>query len=284
MLLFLTIKTYDVLNINNIKNILKFIMKQKVQTLIILIFIVKLVSYVFAEEFGPNEVKAVLDTAEKIKSDVRVEEINNPKAQKAAEKAAVYFHSSECQNSIKTESERIKKGLPHEYVKEEEGTINLPDTERVYIFISSSMPISTLKTYALQIEAIGDKNITMVMRGFIGGVEKFGPTMKFCQQVLMVDPDCQSNDCEAVRAQIEIDPNLFKKFGIKEVPAIVYAQNVNLIDPEQSAGMDGNVKGKISGYKLYGAVPIAYALDKFYQETKSNNLKRLLSQARRSRQ
>jgi len=259
-------------------------MKKKLQTFIILIFIIKSISYVYAEEFGPNEVKSVLDEAEKVKSDIRIEEINNPKAQKAAGKAAEYFHSDECQNSIKTESERIKKDLPHGYVKEEKGPRNLPDTERVYIFISSSMPIPTLKTYALQIEAIGDKNITMVMRGFIGGMEKFGPTMKFCQQVLMVDPDCQLNDCEAIRAQIEIDPNLFKKFGIKEVPAIVYAQNVNLIDPEQSAGMDGNVKGQISGYKLYGAVPIDYALDKFYQETKSNNLKRLLSQARGSRQ
>lgn len=259
-------------------------MNKKLQTLIILILIIKSISYVSAEEFGPNEVKSVLDEAEKVKSDIRIEEINNPKTQKAAEKAAEYFHSDKCQKSMKTESERIKKNLPNEYVKEEKSPTNLPDTERIYIFISSSMPIPTLKTYALQIEAIGDKNITLVMRGFIGGMEKFGPTMKFCQQVLMVDPDCQLNDCEAIRAQIEIDPNLFKKFGIREVPAIVYAQNVNLIDPEQSAGIDGNIKGKISGYKLYGAVPIDYALDKFYQETKSNNLKRLLSWARGSRQ
>jgi conjugal transfer pilus assembly protein TrbC len=261
-------------------------MKKKLPSLIILIFIIKAISCFSAEGFGPNEVKSALDEADKLKSDIRIEGIDNPEAQKAAEKAAEYFHSDECQNQIKAESERIKKDLFQEYVKAEESQKpkGLSETERIYIFISSSMPIPTLRTYALQIEEIGDKNITMVMRGFVGGMKKFGPTMKFCQQVLMLDPDCNVNDCEAIRAQIEIDPNLFRKFGIKEVPAIVYAQNVNLIDPEQSAGLEGNVKGQISGYRLYGAVPIDYALDKFYQESKSNNLKRLLSQARGSRE
>jgi type-F conjugative transfer system pilin assembly protein TrbC len=257
-------------------------MKKQLPIILIIFFVC--FSPASAEEFGPDEVKSVLDQADKVKSILTIEKLNNPEAQKAAEKAAEYFHSDEFQDKVKAESDKIKKDIFHEYVKEEKEPKNLPDTERIYIFISSSMPIPTLKTYALQIEQIGDKNITMVMRGFIGGMEKFSPTMEFCQKVLMVDPDCNVNDCEAIRAQIEIDPNLFRKFGIKEVPAIVYARNVNLIDPEQSAGIEGNVKGQISGYRLYGAVPIDYALDKFYQESKSSNLKGLLKRARGSRQ
>lgn len=253
---------------------------------IILIIVLIFFSCASAEGFGPNEVKSVLDEADKLKADIRIEEIDNPKAQRAAEKAAEYFHSDECQNRINAESERIKKDLFQEYVKDKhsQNPKGLSETERIYVFISSSMPMATLKTYALEIEQIGDKNITMVMRGFVGGMAKFGPTMEFCQQILMVDPDCNVNDCEAIRAQIEIDPNLFRKFGIKQVPAIVYAKNVNLIDPEQSAGIETNVKGQISGYRLYGAVPIDYALDKFYQESKSKNLKYLLSRARGSRE
>jgi len=253
---------------------------------IILIIVLVFLSGTYAEEFGISNVTSALDEAEKLQADIQLKEIDNPKAKKAAEKAAEYFHSDECQNRIKTESERIKKDLFQEYVKDErfQKSKGLLETERVYVFISSSMPMATLKTYALEIEQIGDKNITMAMRGFVGGMAKFGPTMEFCQQVLMVDPDCNVNDCEAIRAQIEIDPNLFRKFGINQVPTIVYARNVNLIDPEQSAGIESNVKGQISGYRLYGAVPIDYALDKFYQESKSNNLKYLLSRARGSRE
>lgn len=278
----LTIRAFDVLNIINVINILKFIMKKQIP--VILIAILMLFSNASAEGISTDDVKSILDEAEKLQSEIQIEKINNPKAQETAEKAVEYFHSEECQNRINAESTRIKKDLFQEYVKEEKGPKKLPDSERVYIFISSSMPIPTLRTYALEIEQIGDKNITMVMRGFVGGIEKFAPTMKFCQQILMIDPACSINDCEGINAEIEIDPNLFRRFGIKEVPAIVYAQNVNLIDPEQSAGVESNTKGQISGYRLYGAVPIDYALDKFYQESKSKNLKRLLSKARGSRQ
>jgi type-F conjugative transfer system pilin assembly protein TrbC len=261
-------------------------MKKKLQVIIIFIFIIESISYVSAGEFGISNVSSAIDEAEKLQADIQLKKTDNPKAEEAAKKAAEYFHSEECQSRISAESERIKKDLFQEYVKDEHSqkSRGLLETERIYIFISSSMPIATLKTYALEIEQIGDKNITMVMRGFVGGMAKFGPTMEFCQKVLMLDPDCNVNDCEAIRAQIEIDPNLFRKFGIKEVPAIVYAKNVNLIDPEQSAGVESNTKGNISGYRLYGAVPIDYALDKFYQESKSNNLKMLLSRARGSRE
>ena len=259
-------------------------MKKKSQIIIVVVFIITSFFCVSAEEFGTNDVKTALEKADKLKSKIMVDAINNPTAQKAAEKAAKYFKSDDCRAKIQKETQRIKKDLFQEYTKDKQGPKSLSETDRVYIFISSSVPISTLRAYAYQIESIGDKNITMVMRGFIGGIEKFSPTMHFCRQVLFVDPDCQVNDCEAFRAQIQIDPNLFRWFGITSVPAIVYAQNVNLIDPEQSAGLAQNVKGQVSGYKLYGAVPLEYALDKFYQESKSSNLKRLLSESRGSRQ
>lgn len=260
---------------------LSFIMLKIIQT----IFIVLVISFpVAAEEIGIKDVNAVIEKAEKLKDEIRIDEINNPAAQKAAEKAAQYFHSEECQTRIKSESQRLKKEVLQEYVRKQETPKSLSETERIFIFVSSSMPISTLRTYAAEIENIGDRNIVMVLRGFVGGMEKSAPTMAFCKQVLMFDPDCKANDCEAFRAQIQIDPNLFRQFGINEVPAMVYAQNVHLVDPEQSAGIPENTKGRITGYKLYGAVPIEYALDKFYQESKSSNLKGMLSQIRGSRQ
>ena len=60
----------------------------------------------------------------------------------------------------------------------------LPD-ERIYIFMSSSVPLVTWNNYAKDIDKVRDPNIIMVMRGCIGGCKYIRPTLKFIQNIII---------------------------------------------------------------------------------------------------
>lgn len=60
--------------------------------------------------------------------------------------------------------------------------------------------------------------ITMVLRGFVGGMKKAGPTMAFIGDILKKDPACDLNKgrCDSYQVNIQIDPKRFQKFHIDE--------------------------------------------------------------------
>src|SRR3546814_14823474 len=53
------------------------------------------------------------------------------------------------------------------------------------LFVSSSMPISTLRNYAVQLEKVRG---VMAFRGVPGGLRKMGPMAKLTAQILRLDP------------------------------------------------------------------------------------------------
>jgi type-F conjugative transfer system pilin assembly protein TrbC len=119
-----------------------------------------------------------------------------------------------------------------------------PTGDRVYLFVSSSMPLATLRNYSADAAKLkGD--VVMVVRGLKGGLEaKWVPTMMFSRSILAEDPDCDVSNanCHMRFVQLEIDPLLFKRYGISRVPAVVYAKGVVLADAGLSEGLDGNAK------------------------------------------
>lgn len=85
------------------------------------------------------------------------------------------------------------------------------------LFVSSSMPISTLRNYAVQLERVHG---VMAFRGVPGGLRKMGPMAKLTAQILRLDPGCEGPNCVMRNVQLIVDPIVFRQHGIAQVPAL----------------------------------------------------------------
>lgn len=84
------------------------------------------------------------------------------------------------------------------------------------LFASSSVPLQTLRNYAVQLETVGG---VIAFRGVPGGLSKIGPMAKLTAQILRVDPGCEGPACTMRNVQIVVDPILFRQHGVNQVPA-----------------------------------------------------------------
>ena len=232
-----------------------------------------------------NNLHSLDDTVKEYQKSIKIPDTGKSiEANEAAKAAAKMFYSPEYQKRVTDERNRIKKELFTDLqdthkdfspVKDTGNRLLLSD-ERVYVFISSSVPVSTLRNYAQDMDTIGDSNIVMVMRGFIGGVKYMKPTLKFIQGVITKDRGCEfGQNCEAFNATVYVDPLLFRKYNINSVPAIVYAKGISVKDMGASEGLDGNAD-VADEYIAYGDVSIEYALEKIKLEDRGQGLKKVL--------
>lgn len=120
---------------------------------------------------------------------------------------------------------------------------------RIFIFVSRSVPLDALQSYAAAIESLGSHNTRLAFLAF---------PENFLNSILKKDPDCTADDC-VVKAKITIGPKLFKQYGIQQVPAVVYDP-----DPDDEASDQW--------LKVSGAVPLEKILNLFYQENQKEVL------------
>lgn len=193
----------------------------------------------------------------------------------AAGKLNFFYRSEEFQNRVKSETERIKslsfgesftRFYPDSVRKEGKG--RLADSERVYLFVSSSMPLQTLRNYATSVARMKDPNVIMVMRGFIGGMSRIQPTIDFVSSVLKEDPSCTffESECRMRQANLVVDPLLFRRYGIDRVPAVVFIKGMKSIDAALSEGDIENTDFT-EAYTIYGDASLEYILEKMNRET-----------------
>jgi|GEM_PF-306997 len=222
--------------------------------------------------------------------------IHREKAELLAKETDTYYRSDKFQTELKIANEMLKKRFnindffagsaikqkPHYYSDYEEmlkgySNPSLKKDERLYIFISSSVPVNTIRNYAVFASKLQDKNIVFIMRGFINGAKYIIPTIRFIAQIMKEDETCNllTGKCEMMKINVMIDPLLFAKYNIERVPSFVYARDVKVIDIEMSEGLDDNAAVS-SYYKLSGDAGIDYIFERFYEETKSNSIKELL--------
>ena len=88
----------------------------------------------------------------------------------------------------------------------------------IILFASSSMPMSTLRTYAADLERVGG---IMLVRGFKEGMQKVSPTLEWLSEVLKVDTNCKGAFCPQRQVKILVDPKAFSEHQITEVPAVM---------------------------------------------------------------
>lgn len=138
---------------------------------------------------------------------------------------------------------------------------------RLFLFVSSSMPMITLRRYAGADFAVGAP-VQMVMRGFIGSANYVMPTMNFIERVIKAP-----NSIKYYAMHVDIDPIYFSKYGITRVPALVYVRNFN-------------PKTYLSNYEqafvLYGDTGLRDGIRILERETGSKYLKQVLEKFRRN--
>ncbi len=85
------------------------------------------------------------------------------------------------------------------------------------LFVSSSMPVATLRTYAGQLERVGG---VLAFRGMPGGMTRVAPMAKLSAGILRRDPGCSGPSCAMRNVQVIVDPLVFRQHGIARVPAL----------------------------------------------------------------
>ena len=120
---------------------------------------------------------------------------------------------------------------------------------RIFIFVSRSVPLSVLRSFAADIDTLGNENIRLVFKAF---------PRNFLNSFLRKDPDCTDDDC-VVKAKIIISDRLFQRYAVTQVPAVVF-------DPDPANSQD-------DWLLVYGAVPLKEALTLFYEESGQHEFK-----------
>ena len=79
------------------------------------------------------------------------------------------------------------------------------------------MPVTTLRTYAAQLEKARG---ILAFRGMPGGLTKVAPMAKLSAEILRRDPGCEGPACAMRDVQLIVDPLIFRQHGVAQVPAL----------------------------------------------------------------
>jgi hypothetical protein len=196
---------------------------------------------------------------------------------KAAEKTSKLFHSPAFQERIQCEQQRLEKEVFADYTKpwkkkarqttiEQKGSIDsLAADEKVYLFISSSIPDETVHAYIVDLDKVADPNISLVMRGLVGGIAKarVKKGQSYFSRIMKKELDCPRTQtpCERYKVPILLESSLFTRYGITRVPAVAYEHDDNSFLIQGDAGLD-------------------YLLEKINREAKSTGLASLIKKIR----
>ena len=125
-----------------------------------------------------------MENADRIGRNIEIpENLHKAQGQKEAGKLLEYYQSEAFKRKYEAEIERLKgtvfKDTIDSYYRDSNGAEKdsakggtLPGNERIYLFISSSVPIGTLRNYARDLDRLGDPNVFMVLQGFVGGMKR----------------------------------------------------------------------------------------------------------------
>ena len=98
-------------------------------------------------------------------------------------------------------------------------------TEHLYLFLSSSMAEDSLQSLLAGIAGLGGEQVVPVFAGLPHGLDDWPGNTRFFQRVLQKEPTCRdtaANTCERLQVPLWINPELFRQYGVTEVPTLVY--------------------------------------------------------------
>ncbi len=243
-----------------------------------------LVSSAFAEDSSLN---SILEKRFKEAEELKLPEVKNRNEEKMKKEAENVYRIYREKVKPKVEewkekihydgkSVRIVEGNGKSKTNKKQSSEIFKDDERLYIFMSSSVPLSVWRGYAAVLDRLKTDHIIMVLRGCIGGCRYIKPTLEFLQKVIKPDEHTEYS------ALIEIDPLLFRKYGIKEVPCFVYAKGLQVNRPDLSEGWEKNIKEEPEFWISCGDWAFGYHVEKLERESHSESLKKLLTELKKN--
>lgn len=150
------------------------------------------------------------------------------------------------------------------------GSLGLGEQDRLYFFISFSMPESLIRGYALDAARAGGE---LVLRGVEPGMDLKQFTKERLLKVLRPG---------GMTAPIQIDPRLFDTYGVDSVPTIVLAKEDPMGVCHTAEARTGEINDKTFKYKacpeaepdafwkVEGSVTALYALEEFHDRGATN--------------
>jgi len=150
--------------------------------------------------------------------------------------------------------EAQKRALQEQKNRAENQQITVPKDTVFYVFMSSSVPKSIWEKYMDFVESAKlQNNVAFVLRGCLNGCKYFKPTLEYVQSLL------KTKNGER-QITILIDPFLFKRFSITEVPCVGMTKGDVLINPMLSAGWNENLQSKGKEFLSCGDWAMPYHL------------------------
>ena len=233
-------------------------------------------------EVKMNDISGVLNEAQKKAKELQLpdnDQTDDCGCQEATGKLMEKFNAPDFQAKIRAEQQRLQETLFNDILTESspQGDPNTPAVaqltpKQLYLFISSSVQLTTLRNYAAMIDRAPSGKIIMVLRGFIDGMKKIRPTMEFIGEILKKDPACDltKEKCDSYQVNIQVDPLLFQRFAIEKVPALAYL-------PISEGDAEGK---KAEPIIVNGDASLDYLLEQINREAKSADLNTMLAALR----
>ncbi len=238
-----------------------YLLRLKVFVLCIVLVLVlgTSIAHIRIEDTAPDTLSNVSSLMDKAREDAKnlTLPINKytEEGEKAARQSAEIFSSPEFQDRIQCEQQRLESEVFADYIgswRKKEPQLdgeksrqpgNLADSEKVYLFLSSSVPNETFHSYLADIARVEEPAVYPVMRGLVQGIGNKKANAQYFSQVLKRDPDCRDEKvpkklCERFQVTIKMNPPLFAKYGITLVPAVVYVNDEDAFIIQGDAGLD----------------------------------------------
>jgi hypothetical protein len=180
------------------------------------------------EQRGDREqVEQVLEQAGKLRETMTVPENSHAlEGIEAARNTAEQFNSTGFQEKLRCQMERIQQsGLPREQAMKAPDNSTLTTQESVYLFLSSSVPETVVNRYLIDIGRIGEQRLVPVLFGLPQGLAGKRLNADYFSRVMQVDPGCRDtpeSSCQRLAVPLKVNPELFTRYTINEVPALVY--------------------------------------------------------------
>lgn len=247
--------------------------------ILIIIFCVRMV-------YAQDDLSEILKNIQKVDDQVIINIKDNIEKQEKIDINNIYNKFNSQQNIYKKDAELLiqntiynnnwlenKNKLLKDFVNNNNINSQSPinKNNRIYLFISSSIPKNNIRKYVADIEKY--PNAQIILNGFIGGVEELKPTIKYIYSILKKDKNCKKTKCDTYKVQINIDPILFTRYKIKVVPSLIYVNSINA----SNFCSEGNSDiVKVDGvHKFTGLVPISYMIKRLAEESDLDELKEL---------
>jgi len=174
-----------------------------------------------------EKVEKVLELAGKIRETMIMPE--NSHAQEgleAAQQAAEQFNAPDFQEKLRCQMERIQRsGPPQEQTMAPQDRGTLTGQESVFLFLSSSMPEAMMNRYLIDVSRTGEQWIVPVLFGLPQGLAGKRVNADYFSRVMQADPECRDTPetpCQRLKIPLKVNPELFTRYNINEVPALVY--------------------------------------------------------------